>query len=112
MTYWCWNKTRVKGAAIDEKANELEQLIEEDELGMAPDLSTGNIGYNPLALGPKHSGPAPSGMAVDNNELIPQNERANVMVEKFSERQQYGPNHSSNIGAGNDDGYQPPNYRL
>ena len=113
LTYWCWNKTRLKGAAISNKENELEQLIEEDELGMAPDLSAGNIGYNPLALGARQSGAVPAGNGLlDDKEVIPQNERANVMVEKFEERQQYGPNRTSNIGGVDNDGYEPPAYPL
>lgn len=107
LVYWCWNKTRLKGKAIMAKEADLEQLIEEEENGMAPDLNKDEIGYNPLAI---RGGAGPnigSGYAsMDRNKEIPKNERANVIVEKFEERVEYGQRHGQMVDE--DAGYAPP----
>ena len=107
LVYWCWNKTRLKGKAIMKKGGELEQLIEEEENGMAPDLNKDQIGYNPLALGGSNSNLISGNADMNPNDEIPKNERANVIVEKFDERVEYGPKYGSTVDD-NNGGYNAP----
>eukprot|EP01084_Bolivina_argentea_P258256 435321_1 len=100
LLYKFWWKTRLKGKAITDKENEMQNLIEEEELGMAPDLNQNQIGFNPLALGGQGTGGVGSGnIGMHVDDKIPENQRANVIVEKFDDRQEYGPQAH---------GYQPP----
>jgi len=92
LLYKFWWSKKQSSAALKDKEAELDRAEEENELGFGHDLGAGDVTFNPMATGvPGTSRPADAmGAELNARQQNMQGERADVAVEKFQHREQFG----------------------
>jgi len=92
LVYRYWYKNKQTGYQLQHTQEELEREIENNDLGFGRDLAVGDVVYNPMATGvPGYSRPAdPMGTELKNRQNADNQERADVQVEKFNHKEQFG----------------------
>jgi hypothetical protein len=94
LVYKYWWKQKRTSADLAETENELEHAYKENEDGWAGDLKQGDVTFNPIATGNPNVQTAPQMQTglMDGDGSGQQIARADVVVEKFNERQEIAGN--------------------
>ncbi|ETO30099.1 hypothetical protein RFI_07022 [Reticulomyxa filosa] len=105
--YW-WKHKQTSGELL-ETEDQLEHALEENELGFGRDLGIGDVQFNPMATGVPGQTKAPElfGGELDKRSKDASNVRADVAVEKFAHREQFGQQQGMKRPNGGNDLSQP-----
>jgi len=92
LGYRYWWKHKQASQELVETEDQLEQALEENELGFGKDLNVGDVTFNPMATGVPGTSKAPElfGGEMEKRGADSSNLRADVAVEKFAHREQFG----------------------
>lgn len=106
LVYRYWWKHRQTHEQLQETEKELDDQIAENELGFGNDLQQGDVGFNPLATGVPNTTKAPDtyGSEMDARKNAAMNNNADVHVEKFQHREEFG---QAKPGRGNNNLKEP-----
>ncbi|ETO30858.1 hypothetical protein RFI_06262 [Reticulomyxa filosa] len=109
LGYRYWWKHKQTSNELLETEDELEHALEENELGFGRDLGVGDVQFNPMATGVPGQAKAPElfGGELDKRGKDAANVRADVAVEKFAHREQFGQQQGMKRGGGGNDLSQP-----
>jgi len=110
LGYRYWWKHKQKSEELVETEDQLEHALEENELGFGKDLGVGDVQFNPMATGVPGQKKAPDLFAgeMEKRNVDASNVRADVAVEKFAHREQFGQQQGLKRGnAGGNDLSQP-----
>jgi len=104
LGYRYWWKNKQTSEELVETEDQLEHALEENELGFGKDLAVGDVQFNPMATGVPGQKKAPELFAgeMEKRNVDASNVRADVAVEKFAHREQFGQQQGMKRGGGND----------
>jgi hypothetical protein len=104
LGYRYWWKNKQTTQELNETNDELNHAIEENELGFGKDLNVGDVQFNPMATGVPGQKKAPElfGGEIEKRNNDASNVRADVAVEKFAHREQFGQQQGAKRPGGND----------
>jgi len=109
LGYRYWWKHKQTSEELLETEDQLENALEENELGFGKDLGVGDVAFNPMATGVPGRAKAPElfGGEVDKRNVDASHVRADVAVEKFQHKEQFGQTQGTRRANGGNDLAQP-----
>jgi len=101
LGYRYWWKHKQTSEELHETNQELDAAHEENELGFGRDLAQGDVHFNPIATGVPNTTVAPQ-LNTDQARagLMAHDGKADVAVEKFKHREEFGQRMPDKRGAG------------
>jgi len=109
LGYRYWWKHRQSTEELKETNAELDAAQEENEMGFGRDLAVGDVTFNPIATGVPNTMVAPQLQTQpDRAGLIANDGKADVAVEKFKHREEFGQKMPDKRAGGVARGRPPP----